>query len=131
MSDLVNLSLSEIMKMTHQDYADAIAHLTDALAESEAEAFAMARDKLHAYEAFEAQAVDLHRALAAPARDSTTIVRLTAERDALKAELASGSFYKEADIDRLMNERDALRAEVERLRGGVERNRRARPRAFD
>jgi uncharacterized protein YhaN len=39
---------------------------------------------------------------------ASEIARLAAELEAAKAGLASGSFYKEADIDRLMEDRDTL-----------------------
>lgn len=44
---------------------------------------------------------------------------LAAERDALKAELADGSFYQEKDIDAMIARADAAEAEVARLRAAL------------
>ena len=43
------------------------------------------------------------------------------EIERLRGELASGSFYKEDDIDAMQDEIERLRAEVERLRAALER----------
>ena len=53
-------------------------------------------------------------------RDIETLRAVAAERDALRAELASGSFYKESDIDALMARAEVAEAEVGRLREALE-----------
>ena len=45
------------------------------------------------------------------------VVALAAENATLRAELADGSFYKEADIDAMKDTIAALRADNDRLRG--------------
>lgn len=49
----------------------------------------------------------------------TTLIKVS-ELNRLRAELASGSFYKESDIDAMQDEIARLRAEVEKYRSELE-----------
>jgi hypothetical protein len=51
---------------------------------------------------------------------ANSIEALAAERDALRAELADGSFYQEKDIDAMQDTIAALRADNDRLRGALD-----------
>ena len=65
---------------------------------------------------------DLHLAwMAGASKQKARTEAAEAEVNRLRKEMAEGSFYKESDIDALMNERDALCAEVDRLRQAVDR----------
>lgn len=57
------------------------------------------------------------RALARAVHDDHSVADDAADEiEHLRAELADGSFYKEADIDRLMDRAEKAEAEIERLR---------------
>ena len=50
----------------------------------------------------------------------TTLIKVS-ELNRLRAELASGSFYKESDIDAMQDEIASLRAEVEKYREALDK----------
>jgi uncharacterized small protein (DUF1192 family) len=50
-----------------------------------------------------------------------TVAAQRAEIERLRAELASGSFYQEKDIDAMQARADAAEAEIKRLRAALER----------